>query len=127
MVTILLPPRVLLRLNFSTGIPPAHRTMVVIPTLLSKTEELDTLVETLEIRYLGNRDAYLFFALLTDFRDAAEQSLASDDALIAYARNAIETINASYSDDRACIFYLFHRPRTWNPIDMIFTAAHDRI
>jgi cyclic beta-1,2-glucan synthetase len=44
--------------------------MVVVPTLLSKLQEVDDLLEALEIRYLGNRDPNLFFALLTDFRDA---------------------------------------------------------
>jgi len=119
-VTRIMPPRVLPRLDFSNGVPLAHRTMVVVPTLLGKTEDIDELLEALEIRYLGNRDANVFFALLTDFRDASEKTLAGDDALITYTRDAITALNASYADDRACIFYLFHRPRTWNPIEKLW-------
>ena len=44
--------------------------MVVVPTLLGSPQEMDALLEALEIRYLGNRDPNLFFALLTDFPDA---------------------------------------------------------
>ena len=65
LVTLIMPPRALPRLDFSSGIPLLHRTMVVVPTLLSKPQDIDHLLEALEIRYLGNRDANLFFALLS--------------------------------------------------------------
>ncbi|HEX5056844.1 MAG TPA: cyclic beta 1-2 glucan synthetase, partial [Gammaproteobacteria bacterium] len=41
LVTHRLPPRALPRLDFSKGIPDAHRTMVVVPTLLSRPQEVD--------------------------------------------------------------------------------------
>lgn len=86
-VTLFLPPRGLPRLDFSQGIPDVHRTMVVVPTLLGSRREVDSLIEALEIRYLGNRDPNLYFALLTDFPDASEQTLPEDAALLAYARS----------------------------------------
>ncbi|MDR3390802.1 MAG: glucoamylase family protein [Sulfuriferula sp.] len=120
LVTLTLLPRALPRLDFSQGIPDTHRTMVVVPTLLSQPQEIDDLLEALEIRYLGNRDPNLYFALLTDFRDAAEQTQPDDDALLAYARAAVETLNDTYRDDRPGIFYLFHRPRLWNPVEQVW-------
>ncbi|MFH1217541.1 MAG: glucoamylase family protein [Pseudomonadota bacterium] len=119
-VTLVLPPRVLPRLDFSKGIPSVHRTMVIVPTLLGRTQEIDDLLEALEIRYLGNRDANLFFALLTDFRDAPEQTLPDDDALLSYARTAVQALNETYREDRPCIFYLFHRPRVWNSFEKVW-------
>jgi hypothetical protein len=119
-VTLVLPPRALARLDFSRGIPDIHRTMVVVPTLLSKPEEIDDLLEALEIRYLGNRDTNLFFALLTDYRDAPEETLPGDAALIAYARAAVQALNETYREDRECIFYLFHRPRVWNSYEGVW-------
>ncbi len=119
-VTQFLPPHVLPRLDFSKGIPDAHRSMVVVPTLLSKTQEIDDLLEAMEIRYLGNRDPNLFFALLTDFRDAADQTQPGDDDLLAYARSAVHKLNETYQDDRPNIFYLFHRPRLWNACDQVW-------
>jgi len=120
LVTLVLPPRVLPRLDFSNGIPVVHRTMVVIPTLLSRPQDIDDLLEALEIRYLGNRDANLFFALLTDFRDASECTLPDDVAILVYARAAVEALNETYREDRQCIFYLFHRPRVWNPVERVW-------
>ena len=120
LVTRVLPPRTLPRLDFSKGIPMDHRTMVVVPTLLSGRQAIDDLVEALEIRYLGNRDANLFFALLTDFHDAPERTLPGDEPTLAYARAAIEALNETYREDRPCVFYLFHRPRVWNPVESVW-------
>ncbi len=120
LATLILQPRLLPRLDFSQGIPSTHRTMVIIPTLLSKPEEIDDLLEALKIRYLGNRDPNLFFALLTDFRDASECTLPDDDALRLYAREAVQALNEIYREDRPCIFYLFHRPRVWNPYEQLW-------
>ena len=120
LVTLVLPPRALPRLDFSQGIPSVNRTMVVVPTLLSKPQEIDNLVEALEIRYLGNRDPNIFFALLTDFVDAPERKQSGDDALLTQASAAIRRLNETYSEDRPCIFYLFHRPRVWNPLERVW-------
>src|SRR6266404_1190372 len=68
--TLLVKPRLLPRLDYSSGIAPDSRTMVVIPTILTSLESVDSLIETLEIHHLANRDEHLYFALLTDFRDA---------------------------------------------------------
>ena len=43
-------------------------------------------VEALEVRFLANRDANLHFALLTDFRDAAAETLPDDEPLLQLAR-----------------------------------------
>ncbi|WP_198411256.1 GH36-type glycosyl hydrolase domain-containing protein [Marinimicrobium alkaliphilum] len=120
MVTLFMPPRALPRLDFSQGIPTAHRSMVVVPTLLSDRKDIDHLLEALEIRYLGNRDANLYFALLTDFCDAPEQTRPDDGDLLAHARAGIEALNETYRDDRPCVFYLFHRPRLWNPFEQVW-------
>ncbi|MCJ7603069.1 MAG: cyclic beta 1-2 glucan synthetase, partial [Desulfobulbaceae bacterium] len=120
LVTLVLPPRALPRLDFSQGIPSDHRTMVIVPTLLGRPQEIDDLIEALEIRYLGNRDPNLFFALLTDFHDAPERTLPYDNTLIAYASAAVRALNETYREDRPRIFYLFHRPRVWNPYERVW-------
>ncbi|MGD8619127.1 MAG: glucoamylase family protein, partial [Gammaproteobacteria bacterium] len=120
LVTLVLPPRALPRLDFSKGIPSIHRTMVVVPTLLDTLQAVDELIEALEIRYLGNRDPNLFFALLTDFRDASGRTMPGDEALLAHARAAVQALNETYHNDRPGIFYLFHRPRAWNPVERVW-------
>jgi len=125
LVTRVLPPRALPRMDFSRGIPDHYRTMVIVPTLLASPQDAQDLLEAMEIRYLGNRDPNLFFALLTDFPDASAQTLPEDAALLARARGAVEELNQTYREDRPCIFYLFHRPRMWNPFEQVW-MGHER-
>ena len=119
-VTRALPPRMLPRLDFSLGIPDEHRSMVVVPTLLRRLQDVDDLTEALEIRYLGNRDPNVFFALLTDCHDAPEPVMPGEDLLLAHARASVQALNETYSDDRPDIFFLFHRPRLWNPYEKVW-------
>jgi cyclic beta-1,2-glucan synthetase len=112
--TLLVRPRTLPRLDFSQGIPDANRVLVVVPTLLTSAKGIEHLIEGLEVHHLANRDENVFFALLTDLRDAAEEHLPGDDALIAQAKAGIESLNARYRQAGPSKFYLFHRPRRWN-------------
>lgn len=116
----LIGPRLLPRLDFSKGIPDSDRAMVVIPTLLTSEQAVADLLEGLEIRYLGNRDPNLFFALLTDFRDAPEASQPDDAGLLRLARDGIRALNARYGIEGAAVFHLFHRPRVWNPHERLW-------
>jgi len=115
LTTLVVGPRPLPRLDFSKGIPEASRTMAVVPTLLASPEDIAGLLEDLELRYVGNRDPNLLFALVTDFRDAAEPTQPEDAELLRVVREGIEALNARYSPRGAAIFQLFHRPRVWNP------------
>jgi cellobiose phosphorylase len=112
--TLLVKPRLLPRLDYSTGIAPECQTMVVVPTLLTSSEAVARLVESLEIHYLANRDKHLYFALLTDFQDAPEETQPEDKSLIRLAQAGVEVLNAKYKSDRPSIFFLFHRSRRWN-------------
>lgn len=120
LATLILPPRALPRLDFSSGIPDTSRTLVVVPTQLSSEEQVDRLIEALEIRYLGNSDPNLFFGLLTDYYDATESTLDTDSVLLKRAQDGIQALNTTYQQDRPCIFYLFHRPRVWNPHEQVW-------
>jgi cellobiose phosphorylase len=112
--TLMLKPCPLPRMDFSTGIPPECRTMVVVPTMLNSLEGVDHLIETLEIHHLANRDEHLHFALLTDFRDAAAEALPADEALLQRTRAGVELLNRKYPSENRNLFFLFHRPRRWN-------------
>ncbi|MDY0003340.1 MAG: cyclic beta 1-2 glucan synthetase, partial [Polyangia bacterium] len=107
-------PRALPRMDFEHGIPDACRTMVVVPTLLSCQERIAETLEGLEIRYLANRDPNLWFGLLTDYSDAAEEHMEGDEALLGQAAAGIEALNGSYCNGEPSRFYLLHRPRLFN-------------
>ena len=63
-------PEPLPRMDFSDGIAPQSRTLVVVPAMLTSALHVERLVEALEVRFLANRDENLHYALLTDFEDA---------------------------------------------------------
>ncbi|MDR3416663.1 MAG: glucoamylase family protein [Nevskia sp.] len=115
LATLLTTPQLLPRMDFSRGLPPDMRTLVVIPTLLGSAQNVDELLDALEVRFLGNRDEHLHFGLLTDFPDAQEETLAQDEPLLRMARDGIEKLNGKYRDGGSDRFFLFHRPRRWNP------------
>jgi len=115
--TLLFHPAVLPRLDYSKGIALESRTMVVVPTLFTSPAAVDRLMEALEVHYLANREKNLHFGLLTDFPDAPTETLPEDDSLLGLARTGVELLQAKYRSDRSDIFFLFHRPRRWNPVE----------
>ncbi len=84
-------------MDFSLGLPPQSRTLVVVPTMLTGAQGIDSLVEALEVRFLANRDAHLHFGLLTDFQDAATETVPEDAALLLLAQQGIERLNEKYA------------------------------
>src|SRR5881398_3700331 len=111
-VTSILPPQVLPKMSFKkAGIPNDCRTLVVVPTLLTTPDAIQSELNRLEIRYLGNTDANLRFALLTDFADAPRQSMPEDTEYIDIVARGIEELNRRHG---AGHFFLFHRGRMWS-------------
>jgi cellobiose phosphorylase len=113
--TLLVKPRPLPSLDYALGIASESRTLVVIPTMLTSAAGVEHLIEMLEIHHLANRDEHLHFALLTDFCDAPTETLPGDDALLQQARAGVAMLNHKYVGERHDLFFLFHRPRRWNP------------
>ena len=123
LAVLLVTPHRLPRMDFSAGIPPDSRTLVVVPTMLTSASNVEHLIEALEVRFLGNRDAHLHFGLLTDFRDAPLESLPEDEPLLQLARTRIDELNEKYGSGAggsSGIFFLFHRPRQWNEHDRMW-------
>jgi cyclic beta-1,2-glucan synthetase len=120
LATSLVTPHLLPRMDFSKGIPSESRTLVVIPTMLTSVQNIEDLVEALEVRFLANRDQNLHFGLLTDFPDAREETIPEDEPLLRLARKRIEDLNEKYRSANSAPFFLFHRPRKWNPQEQIW-------
>jgi cyclic beta-1,2-glucan synthetase len=115
-MTRLVKPRVLPKMTFEDGILDNCRTMVVVPCLLSSEAEVNNLLQQLELHYLGNRDAHITFALLTDFCDAPQQQMPTDEPLLNQVSQGTQSLNQKYGPSpEKGPFYLFHRQRLWNP------------
>ena len=114
LVTWLLPPRTLPKLDFSEGIPADCVTMAVVPTLLLSEKFVAKLLRDLEIRYLANRDPRLCFALLTDLPDASTPT-GELEHLAEQCAAGVRLLNERYGTSEVQPFYLFHRRLEWNP------------
>ncbi len=120
LATLLATPHPLPRMDFSKGIPPESSALAVVPTILISTQNIEDLIEALEVRFLANRDENLCFGLLTDFQDAREETIPEDKSLLRLARQKIEELNEKYRRTKGDTFFLFHRPRRWNPQERVW-------
>jgi len=125
LATLMVTPRPLPKMDFSGGIPPASRTLAVVPTMLAGRQEIEGMFEALEVRFLANRDDRLHFGLLTDFQDADEETLPEDEPLLQFARQQVEELNDKYGAATGDTFFLFHRPRRWHARDRVW-MGHER-
>ena len=118
LVTRLLPPRPLPKMDFETsGIPDAFRTLVVVPMMMVDAETIRAEVDKLEIRYLANKEANLLFSLFTDYTDSDKSHDEEDKRLLQAVTEGLETLNERYGGER---FFLFHRERTWSESEQRF-------
>ena len=115
-VTSLVRPRALPRLELRGGVPPDLRTIVVVPSLLTRPDQVEALIERLEVHYLANADGAVHFALLSDWTDAPAERMPGDEDVLACAREGIARLNVRHGtvDDDGPRFLLFHRRRQWN-------------
>jgi cyclic beta-1,2-glucan synthetase len=114
----LIPPRRLPRFDFSDGVPPDARTIVIVPTILTSVARVSALFEHLEVLSFANADPHIHFALLSDFADAPAHDMPDDAAILAAARAGLTALADRAGPDHADRFFLFHRERRWN--------AHER-
>ena len=112
LVTWLLPPRVLPKMSFKKeGIPDDCRALVAVPMMLTTPDAIRNELARLEIRYLGNAEPNLRFALLSDFADAPRQHMPEDPEYLEIVVRGIEELNQRHGAGR---FFLFHRRREWS-------------
>ncbi|MFN2106531.1 MAG: glucoamylase family protein, partial [Candidatus Promineifilaceae bacterium] len=107
----LVRPYFIPKLDYKDGVPENRRTMVVVPCLIAREEDVDNLFSQLELHHLRNNSRQITFALLSDFADAAEKDRPEDETLLLRANEVISALNKRYPGSP---FYFFHRERLWN-------------
>ncbi|KPU45143.1 N,N'-diacetylchitobiose phosphorylase [Oxobacter pfennigii] len=115
-VTHILTPSFLPKLELKEGIPENCTAMVVVPTLLPNKIRVKELFGQLEVYYLANQDKNLYFGILGDFTDAKEKEMPGDEDIIKTALEEVYRLNQKYAADND-IFYFFHRYRKFNPAE----------
>ncbi|MFO1019855.1 MAG: glucoamylase family protein [Planctomycetales bacterium] len=120
LVTNLLRPASLPKIEFTTRIPTHYQTLIAIPSMLTSRGGVASLLQRIEIHYLSNPEEGLAFALVTDFADAPKPEMPEDAALLQQARAGIDELNARYPSNAGKRFFLLHRKRTWNAADGVW-------
>jgi cyclic beta-1,2-glucan synthetase len=113
-ITELLPAEILPKLDYSKGIPADCLTLVAVPTLLLNEKQVHGLIEDLEVRFLGNHDPNMHFALLSDLADSDHRA-SEENPLIELCSSLIRELNQKYGDQKKGSFFLLHRHRIYNP------------
>ncbi len=116
LVSLIVPPRRLSRLDLPQGVPAEMRTLVVVPCLLTDREGTEESIQQLEVHYLANPDGHIHFALLTDWKDASQEHMPGDEELLAGLARGIADLNERHggAPDGGDRFILLHRRRLWN-------------
>ena len=98
------------------GVPAHLRTLIAVPTLLTRPADLLEQIERLEVHHLCGSGGDLSFALLTDGVDADQETLDSDEKLLESAYRAVAELNLRYGPGPSgdARFYLLHRRRIFN-------------
>jgi len=115
-VTSRIGPGILPGLELADGVPSTLRTMIAMPVLLTKPEQVEELIERLEVHCLANFDGDLYFALLSDWADAETQTAPDDEIILTTAINGIAELNRRYgpAPGGGERFLVLHRHRMWN-------------
>ena len=102
-------------LELRSGVSAHLRTLIAVPMLLTTDAAIEEQIERLEVHHLASPEGELYFALLSDWLDAATQHVDGDKALLETAIFGIARLNRRYGPapggDR---FLLLHRKRLWN-------------
>jgi cyclic beta-1,2-glucan synthetase len=111
LVTRIVKPVPLPKLDLSKGIPESTKTAVVVQAIFSEKDSVLRSIEGLEIRYLANKDPNLIFGILADFPDSNEENTPNDQQMYLLAQSTINDLNKRHNTK--CFFVLF-RKRSWN-------------
>ena len=119
LTTALLRPEILPKLDFSKAVPEDCTSLVAVPALILGKKQVEHLVQDLEVRYLGNHDPNIHFALLTDLPDSPVPSN-EDDPLVDLCARLIKELNEKYAAKKTGSFLLLHRHRVYNPREKVW-------
>ena len=104
-------PKLIPKLDFTKGIPKENSTMVIMPTILKSKENVIEALEKLEVYFLANKSENLYFTLLGDCTTSTREIEKYDEEIIEAGKEKIAELNKKYNNN---IFNFIYRRRLWN-------------
>ena len=111
----IIKPKLIPKLDMQNGIDKENTTMVVIPTILKSKEKVQELTRKLEVYYLSNKSQNIYFTLLGDCTQSDKREETFDQEVIEEGKKQIELLNQKYIKEKGLpIFNFIYRKRVWN-------------
>lgn len=107
-------PKIIPKLNFENGIPESEATFVIIPTIVDSDKKVKQMLKNLEIDYLANKSQNLYFCLLGDCKQSDKEIEDYDVDVIRAGIEETERLNKKYPNLKFPIFHFIYRKRKWN-------------
>ena len=107
-------PKIIPKLNFENGIPENEATFVIIPTIVDSDKKVKQMLKNLEIDYLANKSQNLYFCLLGDCKQSDKEIEDYDVDVIRAGIEETERLNKKYPNLKFPIFHFIYRKRKWN-------------
>ena len=108
----IIKPKIIPKIDFSNGIDDKNACMVVIPTILKSREKVKELMRKLEVYYLANKSDNLYFCLLGDCSESSKKVEEFDKEVLEEGIRQTEALNKKY--DNPNLFNFLYRRREWN-------------
>ena len=111
-------PKLIPKIDFSNGIDKENSTMVIIPTILDSKEKVKELMEKLEVYYIANKSPNIYFTLLGDCTESIKKEEDFDKEVIEEGLKQTEKLNKKYNKENENknlkLFNFIYRKREWN-------------
>ena len=115
MLSKIIKPKLIPKIDFSQGIDEKNSCMVVIPTILKNKEKVKELMHKLEVYYIANQSENLYFTLLGDCSESSLKEEKTDNEVMEAGVKLVETLNEKYAkENHFPIFHFIYRKREWN-------------
>jgi len=107
-------PKLIPKLNYIDGIPDSAKTFVVIPTIIKDVKKVEEMMRNLEVYYLANKSKNIYFALLSDPSESKNETEPFDELVLKTGLDLAYKLSEKYKDEEFPKFHFWHRKRVWN-------------
>ena len=103
------PPKILPRFDFAKTVPEEYATYIIMPTVISSFEKIDTMINKMEVTYLANRSENMYYMLLGDCLSSDKQVEEIDLKYVAYAKEKLDKLNEKYPREYKMFNFLYRK------------------
>ena len=113
-------PKLIPKMDFSDGVPKESATFVVIPTIVNSEKKVKALLRRLEVYYLANKSSNMYFAILGDCSSGDKKEEEIDEKIIQTAEKELIKLNNKYPNKEFPLFHFIYRNRIWNDKEKLY-------